>query len=834
MPEPISLTAPLESLYTQLGSREEGLSTTDAKARLSSSGFNEVKAKQDGPLKTVVLALVGNPLTLILLAAAVASISLHDVLDGSIIIAIVAISTVIDLAQAQKSGQAVRALQQSIASVSHVLRDGAECEVARREVVPGDVVHLRAGDVVPADCRLVRANDLHTNEAALTGESVPAYKKAEAGALPSDAPSDCPGCVFQGTSVVSGEAHALVVRTGKDTAYGDIAVRLVTRPPETDFQRGLREFGALILKTVVFLVLFVFLTSVVMKRDPFESLIFSVALAVGLTPEFLPMITSLTLSKGAVKMAKLGVVVKTLPSIQNLGSVDILCSDKTGTLTTGEMSLERVVGPSGEPDDAVLEWAALNSRLESGVVNSLDAAVMAKGTDLALDAVKIDEVPFDFERRRVSVVADWKGGRHLVCKGAAESVLAVCEGVTLGAVTIANGLGDQGYRVLAVAVKTVESQPKYTVSDESGLSLVGFLAFLDPAIPDAAATLDAMRKAGVDVKIISGDHPAVTRTVCQQVGLDAGRVVLGDELEAMTDTALQHVAEQTRVFARVSPAQKNRIILALKARGHVVGYMGDGINDAPSLHAADVGISVSTAVEVARDAADIILLKPGLDALREGIRQGRAASGNVLKYLLMGTSSNFGNMFSMAGANLFLPFLPMLPTQILLNNFLYDVSQIAIPTDEVDPELVALPRKWDVGLVKRFMVLIGPVSSIFDFLTFWALLKLFGGDQKVFHTGWFVESLATQTLVILVIRTFGLPWKSRPSHALSLSIVAVLVAALAIPYTPLGGPLGLVPLPLGFYGYLVAATVAYLTIVQWVKQKLFSETFKRIPVTGLT
>jgi Mg2+-importing ATPase len=776
--------------------------------------------------------LFGNPLTLILLAAATASIVLHQVLDGAIIFAIVTVSTVIDLAQAQKSGQAVRSLQQSVASTSNVLRDGIETSVLRREVVPGDVVHLRAGDLVPADCRLIRSNDLHATEAALTGESIPAEKHANLGLLPTDSPSDTPGCVFQGTSIVSGEAFALVVRTGRETVFGDIAIRLVSRPPETEFQRGLREFGVLILKTVVFLVLFVFLTSIVMRRDPFESLIFSVALAVGLTPEFLPMITSLTLSQGAVRMAKLGVVVKTLPSIQNLGSVDILCTDKTGTLTTGVMSLEKVVGPTGQPDENVLEWASINSRFQSGVANSLDDAILLKGKDLGTDAAKVDEAPFDFERRRVSLIADWRGSRHLICKGAAESVLAVCTDSSPEAVKVASDLGDQGYRVLAVGIRVVEAKAAYSSVDEVGLSLVGFLAFLDPAIPDAASTIEAMRKAGVEVKIISGDHPAVTRTVCQLVGLDAGEVVLGDDIEAMTDTALQHVAEQTRVFARVSPGQKNRIILALKARGHVVGYMGDGINDAPSLHAADVGISVSTAVEVARDAADIILLRPGLDALREGIRQGRAASGNVLKYLLMGTSSNFGNMFSMAGANLFLPFLPMLPTQILLNNFLYDISQISIPTDEVDPEIVALPRKWDVGLVKKFMVLIGPVSSIFDFLTFWALLKVFGGDPKVFHTGWFVESLATQTLVILVIRTFGLPWRSRPSKPLALTVSAVLVAAIALPYTPLGQPIGLVPLPIGFYGFLLVTTVVYLTLVQWVKQRLFSEAFKRIPVTG--
>lgn len=827
-----SLTDPISSLYSALGSSEAGLTTEEVGRRLLLIGPNESKTREPHPVLKEILFFFSNPLVVILLFAAGVSASLGGVVDASLIFAMVLVSVILNVIQSYRSRLAVEALQRSMSPTAAALRDGKFIEVLRRDIVPGDVVLLNAGDLVPADGRLISANNLHVQQAALTGESLPVDKHAEVGAIASELPSENTACVYLGTSVVSGVGTALVVRTGNRTEFGDIALRLAKKAPITEFERGLRQFGLLILRTVIFLLLFVFLTSIVMKRNPLESLLFSVALAVGLTPEFLPMITTITLSRGAVHMAHLGVIVKNLASIQNFGSMDVLCSDKTGTLTTGEMTFESSLGPLGEVDPSALQMAQINCELQTGIESTLDQALlraMPTGSPLP----KLGEVPFDFERRRMSVIAEIGGVPTLICKGAPESVLRDCTRVLIDgesqvlsaefrerATQKAEALGTEGYRVLAVATRQIESKQRYAASDESNLKLVGFLTFVDPPLPDALKALDQLHRAGITVKIISGDNQMVTSHICREVGLDPGKIVLGEEIESMTDAALQHVAETRSVFARVSPSQKNRIILALKARGHVVGYMGDGINDAPSLHAADVGISVSTAVEVAKDAAEIILIRPGLEALLEGVTQGRMAFGNVMKYLMMGTSSNFGNMFSMAAATLFLPFLPMLPTQILLNNFLYDLSQVTIPTDRVDPAFVVKPKHWDIGLIRNFMLYVGPLSSIYDFLTFWVLLSVFKAGEKEFHTGWFVESLATQVLVILVIRTYGVPWKSRPSPALLWTTLVIVACACALPYSPLGPILGFVPLPAGFFGFLALATITYLTLVEFAKRRL--------------
>ena len=646
-----------------------------------------------------------------------------------------------------------------------MLRDGKWRELRRSDVVPGDVVRLSAGDLVPADARLLESRDLFILQASLTGESLPVEKQAR-GEEVSTKP-DAENMVFMGTSVVSGTASALVVATGAKTSFGDIATRLAGRPELTAFDRGLKDFSLLLTRTVLFLVIFLVVVSLVRHRDPFQSLLFAVALAVGLTPEFLPMIVSVTLSKGARAMARKKVIVKHLSAIQNFGGIDVLCSDKTGTLTSGNMKLDRSLDPFGEPSQRVLTLAYSNSKFETGIRSPLDMAILQNPEPAeAAGYEKRDEIPYDFERRRLSIVVERQSRRLLITKGAPEGILARSVGyesdgrtAPLDAAALGRcratyeGLSRQGFRVLAVAYTEVEARANYSADDERSLILAGFLAFSDPPLPDAAEALAALRRDGVEVKIITGDGDLVAAHVCSQVGLESGKIVLGDELERMSDAALAHVAEVTTVFARVSPAQKNRIILALKHRGHVVGFMGDGINDAPSLHAADVGISVSSAVDVAREAADIILVEPGLDVLASGIVEGRKAFGNVMKYLLMGTSSNFGNMFSMAGASLFLPFLPMLPTQILLNNFMYDLSQLTIPTDNVDDEYLRKPQHWDISLIRNFMVFIGPISSIFDFLTFYVLLRFFHAGQVLFHTGWFVESLATQTLVLFVIRT---------------------------------------------------------------------------------
>jgi Mg2+-importing ATPase len=592
----------------------------------------------------------------------------------------------------------------------------------------------------------------------------------------------------------------------------------------------------LILQTVFFLVLFVTVVSIARERKPLESLLFAIALAVGLTPEFLPMIIAVTLAQGAMHVARRKVIVKHLAAMQNFGSMDILCSDKTGTLTSGAMEFARHLDPFGSPAERVFLLAYLNSSYETGIKSPLDAAILRHDQPNLSAYRKLDEIPFDFERRRLSIVVEKEGEHQLITKGAPEGVLGVCSAYEINGQTrlldseararcetTYQELSAQGYRVLAVAYRSVPRQEAYRAADERDLVLAGFVTFFDPPLKDAAAALQALRRDGVQVKILTGDNELVTRHVCAQVGLTASGIVLGEELDSMSDAALTHVAEETDVFARVSPAQKNRIILALKHRSHVVGFLGDGINDAPSLHAADVGISVATGVDVAKDAAEIILLESGLGILHTGIVEGRKAFGNVVKYLLMGTSSNFGNMLSMAAAALFLPFLPMLPLQILLNNFLYDLSQITIPTDNVDPTFIRKPRRWDVSHIRNFMVLIGPISSLYDFLTFYALLQLFQASEALFHTGWFVESLATQTLVLLVIRTAGNPLRSKPSLPLLTSVLGVVLVGLLLPFTPLADVLGFTALPATYFLFLIGATGTYLLLVELVKRRLMGQ-----------
>jgi Mg2+-importing ATPase len=773
-----------------------------------------------------ILSWLANPLVLILLAASVLSAALGETANALLIGGMVLLSVTLNFFQTYRSHRAVERLAESVTPRASALRDGAWTEIPRRDLVVGDVIRLAAGDLVPADGRLLEAAHVYVQQAALTGESMPVEKSATG--------ADEEGRVFLGTSVVSGTATAAVTATGRATQLGDIAARLAARPPETEFERGTRRFGLLIMRTVVLLILFVLLMSVFRGRDPFESLLFAVALAVGLTPEFLPMITSVTLAQGAVRMARRKVIVKHLEAIQNFGSIDVLLSDKTGTLTAAEMSLERSCDAFGGPSKRVLPLARANSAFHTGVRNPLDTALLAAGEGIPSDERKIDEIPFDFERRRASVVVAEEGSRRLlITKGAPESVLPVCVAAEIaGAIRSLDAaarrraedtyqeLSAKGLRVLAVAWRDVPEKPAYGSADEAELTLAGFAAFEDPVLADAPALLETLRRDGVEVKILTGDNELVARSVCSEVGLDGGQLVLGAEVDRMTDAALAAVAERTSVFARVSPAQKNRILLALKRRGHVVGFLGDGVNDAPSLHAADVGISVSSAVEIAREAAEVILLDRSLRVLHEGILAGRRSFGNVMKYLLMGTSSNFGNMFSMAAASLFLPFLPMLPTQILLNNFLYDLAQITIPTDRVDAAYVRKPQRWNIGILRNFMLSIGPISSLFDFLTFFVLLQVFHASEALFHTGWFVESLATQTLVLFVIRTAGNPLRSRPSAPLAITTVAVVAFGVLLPFTPAARPLGFVPLPVTFFAFLVGVVGVYLVFVEIVKRRL--------------
>lgn len=827
-------------------SARRGLTNEEAKRRLSEHGSNELTPARRAANVIQILRLFANPLVIILLIASLASGFLGERINASIIVLMVLFSVALNFFQTYRSERAAERLRQQVAPTATALRDGEWVEVLRRDVVPGDVIRLLAGDLVPADARLLEARDLHVNQASLTGESLPAEKEALAVEPAKHDPVEDRGMVFLGTSVVSGTATAVVLATGRATAFGDIAARLAARPPETEFERGTRAFGLLIMQTVFFLVAFVVLVSAVLRHDPFESLLFAIALAVGLTPEFLPMITTVTLGQGAVHMARQKVIVKHLEAIQNFGSMDVLCSDKTGTLTSGDTVLDRHLDPFGNPAERVFLLAYLNSFFETGVENSLNKAILQKAGTSPLDLAilhhdhpdiagyqKLDEIPFDFERRRVSIVVQAGGNRLLIVKGAPESVLAVCSeyeldgrtspldpGVQVRCEAAYEALSADGFRVLAVAYRKMPQQTRYSAADEHDLVLAGYVTFFDPPLEDAAEVLESLRRDGVEVKILTGDNELVARHVCSRVGLDAGHIVMGEELDRMSDGALAQVSEQATVFARVSPAQKNRIIIALKNRGHVVGFLGDGINDAPSLHAADVGISVSNAVDVAKDAAQIILLEHNLRVLHSGIIDGRKAFGNVMKYLLMGTSSNFGNMFSMAAASLFLPFLPMLPTQILLNNFLYDLAQVTIPTDNVDPSFIRKPRRWDIGIIRKFMLYIGPISSVFDFLTFFIMLKVFQASEQLFHTGWFVESLATQTLVLFVIRTGGNPLRSRPSLPLTITTLLVVMAGIVLPFTPLGGALGFTPLPAKYFLFLLGMTVTYLLLVEVVKRRL--------------
>ncbi|MDE3155194.1 MAG: magnesium-translocating P-type ATPase [Acidobacteriota bacterium] len=814
-----------------------GLSTAEAAQRLAEWGANEPVPRRRQHAVIRLLLLFANPLILILLTAAIVSAFLRQPTNALIIIGIVILGTAIGFVQTQQSERAAARLRSMVAPTATVRRDGAWQEMAVRDLVPGDVVRLSAGDLVPADARLLAARDLYVQESLLTGEAMPVAKEAQ---LPGSARAgDRTGAVYLGTSVVSGMATVEVTATGPRTAFGAIAERLALHPPETEFERGVRRFSLLILRVVFFLVLFILLISLTLRHDPLESLLFAVALAVGLTPEFLPMIMSVTLAKGALRMAQKQVIVRHLPAIQNLGSIDVLCSDKTGTLTAGVMRFEGAVDPAGVPSRRPLVLAWINSRFETGIRSPLDTAILALEDVATEGCEKLDEIPFDFERRRLSVVVDRPsaGGRErlLITKGAPESIFTVATGGDRdGAVVpfdeaalersraVFRDLSAAGYRVLAVAHRRVDVQVAYGSADERDMVFDGFLAFADPVHVDAAHAVAALRRDGVAVKVVTGDNELVTRHVCAQVGLDASTIVLGEEIAGLTDGALGHVAEQASVFARVSPVQKDRIIRALRQRGHVVGFLGDGINDAPSLHAADVGISVAGAADVAREAAAIILVRQSLGVLHRGIIEGRRASGNMMKYLLMGTSSNFGNMLSMAAASVFLPFLPMLPTQILLNNFLYDLAQVTIPTDTVDRPYLQRPQRWDMRLVRDFMLFIGPISSLYDFLTFYVLLAVFHAGQGAFHTGWFVESLATQTLVLFVIRTMGVPWRSRPSRALTLTTIGVVGIALVLPASPLAGLLGFVPLPGHYYGFVGLATITYLGLVELAKRRLVS------------
>lgn len=825
-----------QDLLADLQSGAAGLATREAAARQVRLGPNTVADKRSDSAFRLLRRQLGSPLVLILLAGAFVSLLLRDWSDAIIIAVIVIGSAMLGFAQEYRASQAVAALQRRLALKSLVLRDGNACEIPAIEVVPGDIVRLSAGNLVPADGVLLDARDLTVSEAALTGESFPVEKRP--GTSGADAPlAERRNCLFTGSSVRSGTASLLVARTGGATEYGQIARRLAAREPETDFERGVRHFGEMLLRAMFLMVVFVLAANQFLGRPFTESLLFAVALSVGLSPELLPAIVSVTLSAGARALARRGVIVRRLEAIEMLGSLDVVCTDKTGTITSGEVTLAAAVDPAGTPSCAVLASAFLNAALETGIANALDAAVVKAGRNAGLTAegvVKLDEIPYDFSRRRLTIAIAQPGLREhwLITKGAVAEMLAMCRSVREPAgeveldearrealVNYVAGEGAQGRRILAVAERVLEPQPRYAVADERDFILTGFLLFDDPPKPGAREALQSLARLGVAVKVVSGDNRYVTAHVAREVGLDPRAILTGPEIAAMRDEALWHAAEQAQLFVEIDPQQKQRIVHALRRRGHAVGFLGDGINDAPALHEADVGISVEGAVDVARESADVVLLTADLDVLREGVEGGRRTFANTMKYIAITTSANFGNMVSMAIAVPLLPFLPLLPKQILFNNLLSDLPSMMIASDTVDPERLVHPQRWDVREITRFMLVFGTISSLFDALTFLLLLTVVHAGPEVFHTAWFIVSLLTELAVVLILRTWRPAWCSRPSAILLWSTVVVSAGALVLPF--LGEAtrlLGFVPLAAAEMAGALGVLAAYVLATEAAKR----------------
>lgn len=822
-----------ERVLSRLESNDCGLSSAEAARRLAVYGPNRVEEPARASRRRALLDQVSNPLLLVLAFAAAASAATSVWTDATIVIAIVLATVAIGYAREYQAQAAAAALQKRIRFRSTVLRDGRELVVPADDLVPGDVIRLAAGAVVPADGLILESSDFFVSEAILTGESLPVRKQP--GTVPAASPLRArTNCVFAGTNVRSGAARCVVTATGMRTELGAIAHRLAARPPEPDFDRGLRHFGYVLTGFMVAMVFFVFVVHVLHGRPPIDTLLFSIALAVGLSPELLPAILGVNLARGAQVLARQGVLVRRLNAIENLGSIDVLCTDKTGTLTEGVVRLEGAYDPSGAPSPAVQQLAALNAALETGVYNPLDDAILEAGRPDLATVVKLGEIPFDYVRKRVSVfVADGDRAR-IVTKGTFTYVLDACSSQAGGG-PLDEGRRDElrrryeewtaaGIRVLAVASKRLERAPAYGRDVEEGLCFEGFVAFLDQPREDAAAAIESLARLGVAVKIISGDSSAVVQHVAGLVGLGRRQTLTGAELQELSSDALWQRVRDTDLFAEVNPQQKEHIILALKKAGHVVGFLGDGVNDAPAMHAADTSISVERAVDVARQAADFVLLEPDLDVIRRGVVEGRTTFANTLKYILTTMSANLGNMVSMALASLALPFLPLLAGQILLNNFLSDVPAVGIAADAVDPELIERPGRWDMRFISRYMVEFGLLSSVFDILTFAVLLAAFGASVEAFRTGWFVKSLLTELAIALVVRTRRPLFRSRPGNMLLWSTIVLIALTAATPYLPGASVFGFVPVP----GRLLAAvgliTALYVAAAELLKAWFYRAT----------
>jgi P-type Mg2+ transporter len=821
-----------DRVLEQMHSTILGLSNQESKQRLTKYGTNSLTQKHKSNSPTLLLNQFKSPIILILMFAAGLSIFLRDAADAVIILAIVVISGLLGFWQERGASNAVEKLLALVQVKATVLRQGIEQEIPHENVVPGDIVLLAAGGSIPGDCLVLESRDLSVNEATLTGETYPANKRT--GVLPGDTGlSQRTNILYMGTHVISGSAKALVVGTGKQTEFGKVSERLKLRPPETEFERGLSKFGYFLMEVTLILVVLIFVANVYLKRPVLESFLFSLALAVGLTPQLLPAIVSVNLARGAKQMAKKQVIVKRLAAIENFGSMNVFCTDKTGTLTEGEVKIHAAIDIAGNASDRVLFYAYLNAVSESGYTNPIDTAIRQHKTFDISGYRKLDEVPYDFNRKRLSILFSSNNNQLIITKGALKNILDVCSTVENAPGQITNiteerqqlqqqaeELGSKGFRVLGIAYRLCE-KTSLSKADETSMTFLGYLALFDPPKAGIADTLRELQQMGITPKMITGDSRSVAISIIKQIGLPEIQVLTGSELRQLSDEALMHRVQGTNVFAEVEPNQKERIIIALKKAGNVVGYMGDGINDASALHAADVSISVESAVDVAKEAADIVLMEKDLNVLIEGVKEGRITFANTLKYVFMATSANFGNMFSMAGISLFIPFLPLLPSQILLTNLLTDFPEMTIATDRVDPELVNKPRRMDIKFIRNFMVVFGLLSSVFDYLTFGALLLLLQAQPEQFRTGWFIESTISASLVVLVVRTRQSIFHSKPGKYLFWATLATVATALIIPFTPLALLLGFQALPLRFLLVLGAIVALYVIAAEAVKHLFY-------------
>lgn len=844
----------VEEAMAKTGTTEQGLPAEKVEELRDEFGPNDLGPKESHGFFYEIYERCKNPLVIQLVIICAVSLFMEDFRSAIVVGGMLFLSVMLSYFQERRSNQAVERLRAMVETNSIVIRGGKEDEIPMSELVPGDIIVLQAGAIIPADVRLLSAKDFFVSQSSLTGESMPVEKTVAPSNVGGRGIIELQNACFQGSNVLSGSARAVVINTGTRTHFGAISEKLSGARAQTSFDRGIAGFTWLMIRFMVVMVLVVFLIIAIKQQDWVKALLFGLSVAVGLTPEMLPMIVTVNLSRGAMAMSRKKVIVKRLNSIQNFGAIDILCTDKTGTLTQDNIVLEKHVDVTNRDSDDVLRYAWMNSYYQTGLRNLLDRSILSHADlDVERNCRKVDEIPFDFQRKRMSVVIDYEEDHVLICKGAVEDIYKACTHYQVDDEIhpmidlIKNDLLEEyeafssdGYRVLAIAYREFpRTQQVFSVEDEKDLILLGYIAFFDPPKDSSAKAIETLLKAGVVTKVLTGDNALVTRKVCRDVGLHVDDVITGDKLLNLSQEELGLMAEKHNVFARLSPTQKEEIIVALQKRGHVVGYLGDGINDAPSLRVADVGISVDTAVDVAKESADIVLLEKSLMVLEDGIIEGRKVFGNIIKYIRMGASSNFGNMFSVVGGSYFLPFLPMLPIQVLVNNLLYDASQVGIPMDNVDEEYFETPRKWNIENIKKFMLFVGPMSSLFDYATFFLMLYFFNcrlfSDvatspemkayyEQLFHTGWFVESILTQTLIVHIIRSRKIPFfQSSPSATLVLSTLVVMTLGIYLPYSPIAHYLGMVPLPAIYWAWIAGFLAAYATLTHFVKVWFFNK-----------